>query len=302
MNKPIRVITDAASDITQLSMGGRDITVIDMPLTTLDGHEYMASEIDALDMYNEIRNGAVFKTAQVNFLSYQREFEASAQRGEDVLCICLSSGLTSALSAAQLAKKQVMADYPQTRIAIVDSYGATVGYGAPVLACYDLIQAGAGLQEAAEFLLDAVGHMDYIFTLDDLSSLYRGGRLSKAAFAVANTLNIKPLLDVDTLGKLEVIDKVRGTKKARQRAAELVQKRCGRPGGELYCVHTDAEEALNEVIDVLRPLGLFSKISSAMIGPIIGAHTGPGLIGFVFRNPHRVAGACAMKNWEDIAI
>ncbi|MDR2519759.1 MAG: DegV family protein [Eubacteriaceae bacterium] len=289
MNKKIQIMTDSGSDLAADELGIRNINILKMPIVDEFGNECDVAGMGTGQFYQSIRNGAFYQTSQVPFSGYINAFRSAAQANIEVIYIGLSSGLSGTIGTAMLARQEVMEEFPLAKISVIDSLSATIGYGSAVLEASDMEQAGASTQEILECIGRRLSMTEHLFTVGDLSCLRRGGRLSRTAYALASTLNIKPVLDVDQSGRLAVIDKCRGTHKARQKVAETIRRKAGAGQNTLYCVHTDCEEGVHEVLELLHPHELFQNVKSACLGPVIGAHVGADMIGFVFQNPQKTA-------------
>ncbi|MCL1802331.1 MAG: DegV family protein [Eubacteriaceae bacterium] len=283
----VQLITDIGSDLSERNLNGKDICVLGQPLIDNKGNEYNFEEIDLLSMYASMRSGTVYHTSQVTYLQYKEAFIKYARMGRDIVCTTLSSGLTNAIEAARRAKDDMKEEFPDIKIAVIDTLSASKGIGGPVLEAYEMVENGSSFEDIAQFLCYQTAHSDALFSVSDLGNLYRSGRLSKTAYSVASTLNIKPLLAIMPQGSLAVIEKARGTKRARARVADIITENCTEPGQTLYCVHSDFEEGLHDVLDLLD-LDQFSSIDIDLLGPIIGAHVGADMIGFVYINAHKV--------------
>ena len=247
-----------------------------------------STELDLKHMYHDMRHKSVYKTSQVPLEQFLSVFERYAKQHVSILYIGLSSKLSGTVSAADMAAREIRERYPDVQIEIIDSKCATIGYGRAVLAAYDMAMQGASLETIKQTVLDLTAHTEHLFTVSKLEYLVRGGRLSAAAAAIAGTLNIKPILNVDKNGELIAIEKIRGEKKLKQRMADLVAELSGGLSEQtIYIVHGDDEAAADEMIGLIRERTPVKDAVKMMIGPTIGAHSGPGTLGIVFTNPNR---------------
>ena len=230
-----------------------------------------------VDFYNELRGGAMPKTSKLNYESHYSHFLKLAQEGaEDVVHFTISSGLANTWENAEQAAADVKKDFPKFRVFVVDPLTATVGQGALVRLALKCRNEGKTAQETYEFVKGVRLHIQHFIVADDLQFLKRGGRISAAAAAVGGVLRVKPIISFDKEGKLGVIDKVMGTKKA----ISYIKKKLETEGPDPefnYCfiVHTDNEPAAAELTEYVREHFHIEPYTQIM-GPVIGAHVGPG--------------------------
>ena len=288
MNHPIRIITDSGADLTEEMLKNRSIEILPMEIEINGTERKPSTQLNLKQMYDDMRHKSVYKTSQVPLEQFLSVFERYAKQHVSILYIGLSSKLSGTVSAADMAAREIRERYPDVQIEIIDSKCATIGYGRAVLAAYDMAMQGASLETIKQTVLDLTAHTEHLFTVSKLEYLVRGGRLSAAAAAIAGTLNIKPILNVDKNGELIAIEKIRGEKKLKQRMADLVAELSGGLSEQtIYIVHGDDEAAADEMIGLIRERTPVKDAVKMMIGPTIGAHSGPGTLGIVFTNPNR---------------
>lgn len=288
MNHSIQIITDSGADLTETMQKSRTIEILPMEIEINGSVRKPSTELDLKHMYHDMRHKSVYKTSQVPLEQFLSVFERYAKQHVSILYIGLSSKLSGTVSAADMAAREIRERYHDVQIEIIDSKCATIGYGRAVLAAYDMAMQGASLETIKQTILDLTTHTEHLFTVSKLEYLVRGGRLSAAAAAIAGTLNIKPILNVDKNGELIAIEKIRGEKKLKQRMADLVAELSGGLSEQtIYIVHGDDEAAADEMIGLIRERTPVKDAVKMMIGPTIGAHSGPGTLGIVFTNPNR---------------
>jgi DegV family protein with EDD domain len=216
---------------------------------------------------------------------FEEHFRPYAERGDEVLYICFSTGIAGTFQAANLAYNEVLEEYPDFKLTIIDSKCASVGYGLVVERILRMQRNGAPKEliiEAAQFFCD---HMEHAVTVQQLDYLFKGGRLSKTSFLAGTVLDIKPIIIVDEQGSLKAVEKVRGWKKAQKRILDMV----GEKGKNLenqrigVCYGTD-EAAFSFLKEQLQERYHVKEILEEQVGCAIGAHTGPGILGIVFLN------------------
>lgn len=282
------IITDSASDIPESIIKEYDLHVMPTPVT-IEGKDYFDGETIFPDQFYEIQaSGKEIKTYHINQYMFHEHFVPFAQRGNEVLYICFSTGIAGTYNAAKLAYEEVLEDYPDFQLTIIDSKCASVGYGLVVEHLLRMQRNGAPkdlLIEAAHFFCE---HMEHAVTVVELDYLFKGGRLSRTSFLAGTVLDIKPIIIVDDNGSLKAVEKVRGWKKAQKRILDMV----GEKGKNLedqvigVCYGMD-REAYEYLIQELCERYHVKGILEARVGCAIGAHTGPGILGIVFLNDTR---------------
>lgn len=278
-----KIITDSATDLPKEIIDKYQLHVIPTPVT-INGTDYFDGKtIFPEEFYKIQAEGAEIKTYHINQFMFEENFRPYAQAGDEVLYICFSTGIAGTFNAANLAKEELLEEYPDFRIAIIDSKCASMGFGLAVEKLLRMQANGAPketLIEAARFFCD---NMEHIVTVDTLEYLYKGGRLSKTSAVLGGVLDLKPIIEVDDNGALVAIEKIRGRQKSLKRCVELVGER----GVELEkqiigIVHGNDKATCDKVKEMLMEEYHVKGIIESQVGCAIGAHTGPGIIGIVF--------------------
>lgn len=233
--------------------------------------------------YNKLRAGGFSRTSMLNFDSHYAHFKKLAEEGaEKILHYSLSGGLSPTANVAKEAASAVTEKYPNCKIIAIDSLAATIGQGALVREAVRLRAEGVSFEEIAQSTADMPLHIQYAIIANDLYYLKRGGRVSSVAAAAGTLLNIKPVLSFTNDGKLTVVEKVRGMKKAFAYALAKTEK--FKPVEEnrmMRIVHTDAEKDAEELADMVeKRWGYRPEIS--IMGPVIGSHVGPGSVSMIW--------------------
>ena len=279
------IITDSASDVPERVIKEYHLHVIPTPVT-IEGKDFFDGDTIFPEQFYEIQaSGKEIKTYHINQFMFHENFLPYAQRGDEVLYICFSTGIAGTYNAAKLAYEEVLEEYPDFKLTIIDSKCASVGYGLVVERLLHMQKNGAPretLLEAAEFFCE---HMEQAVTVVELRYLFKGGRLSKTSFLAGTVLDIKPIIIVDENGSLKAVEKVRGWKKAQKRILDMV----GEKGKNLekqvigVCYGTDVE-AFAYLKKELKERYHVKDLLEGRVGCAIGAHTGPGILGIVFLN------------------
>jgi DegV family protein with EDD domain len=233
-----------------------------------------------------MREGTVFKTTQVPMGAMVDLFKTYAQKDIGCIYIAFSSELSGTYQTALVAKKQVLEEYPDFDLTIIDSKSASMGQGLAVLEAAKLSQQGAEKKQIVDRINFYIEHMEHIFTVDNLDYLKRGGRVSNASAFIGGVLNIKPILDVEE-GQLVPIEKIRGRKKSINKMVNLMLQRSTTLKNQTIAItHGDDLEAahnLQQLIDQHEQLN-YNELIITEVGSVIGAHSGPGTLAVFFLN------------------
>lgn len=280
------IFTDSTTDITPAMIADLDLQVI--PLRFFIGEETYQnlpshSELPIEDFYNKLREGVSASTAQINPTEFEDIFSSVLSQGKDALYICFSSGLSGTLSSAQQAAENLKKQYPNNRILVVDSLAASMGEGLLVYLAVQEKRSGKTLSEVYEWVKENRNHIAHWFTVDDLHHLKRGGRVSATAAIIGSALGIKPVLHVDDEGHLIPVKKVRGRKTALAALVEKLKETVRSTGKQtVFISHGDALADAEIVKKLVKDHIPKADIHINFIGPVIGAHSGPGTIALFF--------------------
>lgn len=271
---------DASVDIEQRYLEENDIHIIPMEYT-VDDQVYVMdrpqTEKELHVFYGKMRKGSLTGTSQITPYTYEKYFREAAEAGRSLLYICLSSGLSSTYASSLTAAAAVKEDYPEVQIECVDSLGATGGMGLLLLLAIRNREAGMSLMDNAAFLRAHALDMGFWFMVEDLVYLKRGGRISAAAALAGNVLNLKPILQINREGKLVNISKQRGVPRALKYMVDCYEKAHDDTlGSDVVIAHADCCERAEKLADEVRRINPDARIQICPMGPVIGAHTGPG--------------------------
>ena len=286
-----RIFTDATADLTaDLLAGLPEVEVIPREITLGDrGHTYgPGGDLTVEKFYAAQRAGEFAFTSQINPTVYFQHFEPCLAAGEDVLYLCFSSGLSGTFQTACLCAEDLRERYPARKILCLDTLCASVGEGFLVREAARKQAEGLSLEELAAWVEGCRLRVCHWFTVDTFDHLRHGGRVSGAAAAMGTLLQIKPLLHVSAAGALEVAEKPRGARHAM--AAQLSRMERGWTPKESPLViagHGDCPDRARALEDLVRTQFPRADIHTAPIGPVIGAHTGPGMLALIFWGTER---------------
>ena len=252
----------------------------------------MYTSITPEAFYQKISDGACPVTSQINAEEYRELFEPILKSGRDVLHMTLSSGISGSINSANVAKQQLEEAYPDRKVIVIDSLGASSGYGLLVTQAVENQKAGLSLMENADWIEQNRLYLHHWFFSTDLTSYIRGGRISRTAGFVGKALNICPLLNMDSEGRLIPRSKCRGKKQVIREIVKRMEEHA-RDGlaysGKCYisqsACRADAEEVARLVKERFPKLDGEVQIND--IGTVIGSHTGPGTVALFFWGDER---------------
>lgn len=284
----------STADLSAEHFKKRNISVIFFHYE-LDGKQYLddlGKTMDFHKFYQAMANGAETKTSQVNAEEFEAYFEPFLKEGKDILHVCLSSGISGVINSANVAKETLQEKYPDRKIYIVDSLGASSGYGLLMDKLADLRDEGKTIDELAAWTEANKLKVNHWFFSTDLTFYIKGGRVSKTAGTIGTILGICPLLNMDNEGHLIPRYKIR-TKKKVIRAIVDKMKECAQDrldySGKCYISHSDCYEDAKAVADLVE--AAFSKLNGKVeinyVGTTIGSHTGPGTVALFFWGDER---------------
>lgn len=276
-----QIITESTGDLTPALIEQCGITVLPMQFT-LDGTSYRnypdGREMPLSDFYAKLRNGSTCTTNQVSMADYHDAFTPVLEAGQDILYLAFSSGLSGTCQAANLAAQDMAEQFPGRRVIVIDSLQASMGEGLFVyLVARKARQESLSLDDAAAYAKKLAPKICAWFTVNDLMFLKRGGRLSGAAAVAGTLLGIKPVLHVDDEGHLIAMEKVRGRRASLDALVKHYEKTVLDKNETVFVSHGDCAEDCAYVIEKLKGLGV-RDIHQGDIGPVIGAHSGPGTV------------------------
>lgn len=279
----------STADLTEQHFKSRNIHYICFHYE-LDGIQYMddlGKSIPFSDFYNLMANGRETKTSQVNADEFEAYFESFLEQGLDILHICLSSGLSGVINSATIAKENLLEKYPGRKIYIVDSLGASSGYGLIMDKLADLRDQGMSLDELCLWIESNKLKMHHWFFSTDLSFYIKGGRISKTAGTIGNILNICPLLNMDKDGHLIPRSKYRGKKKVITEIVTRMEQNANdgiNYSGKCYISHSNCYDDAKAVATLVEQK--FTHLNGSVeiydVGTTIGSHTGPGTVALFF--------------------
>ena len=283
------IFTDSACDMEPATLKKWNVKCIELTLK-FEGDDkiYSNSEIDPKFFYNKMREGGIAKTSAVNTENFKQAFEEEVKKGNDILYIGFSSGLSTTCNSGAIAGKSLMEVYPDRKIITVDTLSASAGFGMLLYLIVQKREEGATIEDAAKYAEDIKLNLCHWFTVDDLVYLKRGGRVSPAVAFVGGVLGIKPVLHVDNEGHLVNVSKVRGRKASiRALADKLTETMIDKTQGPVFICHGDCIEDAQLLADIIKTEHGLDIDITVFTGPVIGAHSGPGTLALFFVGKER---------------
>ncbi len=279
------IITDSASDLSANLVDELAVTVLPLSFT-IENKTYLNypdfREMSVSQFYSRLRNGEMASTAAINVYQYQEAIEPMLKQGLDVLILAFSSALSTTCQSAQIAAEELSEQYPDRKILVVDTLCASMGQGLLVYLAAKKQQAGASIDEVYHWATENRLSICHHFTVDDLGFLKRGGRVSATTAMVGTMLAIKPLLHVDNDGKLVSVSKARGRSHALKALVSQLIERKLPENDTIFISHGDCADEVNSLVTELRVQYPSARIEIAPIGPVIGAHAGPGTVALFY--------------------
>jgi DegV family protein len=275
-----KIVTDSTCELTADLVKQLDIHILPVIVTLGDKQFLDNVDITSKQVFEDMKKGEIYKTSQIPLNTYIDVFSHYAKENIPVINVVMSSGISSSYETSVIAVNMVKEEYKDARIYTVDSKCCSVEMGIAVKYMAMAAQNGKSYEEILKVLEFCKTNTGVLFTVSDLKYLSRGGRLSKASAFIGNVLNIKPILSVTEDGRLEVIDKVRSSKKVFQYIVDKVRSDIPKEElekAEMIISYADNEEiAIGMKQEIVNSVGMEKdKISLQDIGPCIGVHTGP---------------------------
>lgn len=288
---PYVFMTDSDSDLPFSYVDDLGLSMVYMPYI-MEGQEFM----DDLgrgggqkDYFDQMRAGAAPTTSLLPVGAYLDIFEPILEEGRDILFIAFSSQLSGTQNNARSAREELLEKYPERKILIVDTLSISAPQSILVLKAHELYREGKSMEEVAQWVEDNKMRAQAWFTVDDLKYLRRGGRISAVAAVAGTLLDLKPIITENREGKLVSTDKVRGRKSALRLIADRAVENIDDPANAMPVImHADAPEDAQRLEKLLRErMPELPEIQTWYVGPVIGAHCGPGTIAICYFGKER---------------
>lgn len=281
MNKFV-IITDSSSDLPASVAEAMGVQVIPLEVN-MDGNIKLNDEIDIKEFYAYLRGKHGAKTSAVNMERFTGIFEPIVASGKDILYIGFSSGLSATYMAGKNACEELSEKYEDRKLIAIDSLCASLGQGLLVKLAVDKKNSGASIDEVAAYIEEEKWHLAHWFTVEDLFFLKRGGRVSAATAVMGTVLQIKPVMHVDNAGKLINVEKARGRQASMKALFDKMKASAIKPATQtVYISHGDCYDDAKKLADMVTAEWGITDILISEVGPVIGAHSGPGTLALFF--------------------
>ena len=282
MNKYV-IVTDSSSDLTSDIINDPEVVYLQLDVL-MDGEASKANcDVDIKDFYAKLRSKKNATTSAVNIDKFIETFDKYLSEGYDVLYLGFSSGLSGTFNAGFVAAKELAEKYPERKVFAVDTLAASLGEGLLVYHAVNMKNGGADIESVRDYVEENKLKLCHWFTVDDLFFLKRGGRINAATAIVGSMLSIKPVLHVDNKGRLISVSKARGRRAALDALFDKMKETAIEPEKQVVFIsHGDSEEDAKYLADRIKTELGSPEVVISYVGPVIGAHSGPGTIALFY--------------------
>ena len=285
----IKLFTDTSANLPVSIIREYGIEVVPFSYT-VNGKEvpYSAeTDFNGKAFYEAMRAGAEVKTSMINVSDFMAAFEQWIAKGDAVIYVGMSGGISGTANSAKLAAEELLEKYPAAKIAAIDTYAASLGEGFLVIETAKMIERGDPFLKIVKKIELLRKNMCQFFTVDDLAYLRKGGRISGAAAVVGTVLNIKPILRGDENGKIVLCGKIRGFNKSMEALANKYDELVFDKTADVGIAHADNPEGAQRLENILRTKGFSGELLKVVYEPVTGSHVGPGTIAMFFMGEHK---------------
>ncbi|MCG4578608.1 DegV family protein [Clostridium cochlearium] len=288
--RDFEIFTDSCSDLPKEYIKEKNIKFARLTCT-YDDKTYFDDFGESLSykkFFDDLRNGTIAKTSQPSVDEFYSNFKKIIDSGKDVLYICVSTGLSGSENSATIAKNMILEEYTEVNIYIVNVLTASLGQGIMVMKAVEMKEEGKSLGEIVEYIEKNKQRLNTFMTVDDLNHLKRGGRLSTAAAMIGTVFSIKPILSIDTDGRVISIDKARGRKSSLKKLADLLLERIEEAEKQIIGIsHGDCIDEVLKLKDAILSKINVKDVIINYTGPAVGTHGGPGNVAIFFMGKER---------------
>ncbi|MEZ4357153.1 MAG: DegV family protein [Eubacteriales bacterium] len=279
------IVTDSDTELPYEYAEENKIPVFLMPYT-IDNDEKLydlgKDEKVEKEFYKKLREGATATTSTRPPVDIANFYKEQLDKGLDILYLCFSSELSGHYNLSCMAAEEILAEYPDARLEVVDTKSISMPAGLIVMKAIDLKNQGKSLDEVLKWVEDNKNKATAWFAVDDLGFLKRGGRLSGSQAFLGTLLDIKPILTINEEGKIVNIDKLNGLNKVKRYMVEKVAEFLESPDSPVYILHADCEDVAADLKNKILEKTQAKDVRIKMVGPVIGSHAGPGTLAVVY--------------------
>lgn len=271
------IFTDSSADLPKELIEKYDLKVMQLEVTIDEKEPVLNKDVDIKSFYDQLRAGANAKTSAVTLGYFEEHMRAALEAGKDILYIGFSSGLSATYNNGVMMLKELESEFPERKIYYLDTLCASVGQGLLVYHAAKLRKQGETLESVFEKIASMKDHIHHQVTVDDLMFLKRGGRLDATSAVVGTVLKVKPLIIMDEAGHLQNVAKTRGRKNAlKEMYQKFLENQNLEEFGTVAISHADCIEDAKVLETMVKEDFKGTEVIISDIGPVIGAHTGPG--------------------------
>lgn len=273
------ITVNSTVDLPKEWLTERKVPIVPLKYT-IDGETYEDMDgLSAKDFFGKLRDGKMAVTSQVNPGEAKEALKPFLEEGKDILHLAFSSALSGTCNSMRIAAEELMEEYPQQKMIVVDTLCACLGEGLLLYYALKRKSEGFSMEETAKWVEENKLHVCHNVTIDDLEHLHRGGRISKTVAVLGGMVKIKPMIHMDDKGALQVIGKERGRRKSLNKIVDTAVKQSkGWENDIIMITHGDCEEDAWYVEELVREKMGIDQILVNNIGTVIGSHTGPGVV------------------------
>ena len=278
----IQIFSDLAANLPPRVVEENHIRLLHLTYTVNGVESDPSVPFDAIEFYGAMRKGADVKTSMPSPGDVRDAFEPLLQQGDDVICICLSGGISGTYGMLCMVRDELAKEYPDRKLRIIDAKGASLGEGQHAVEAAELRDQGKNVDEICGHVYRQIERMNQYFVVDHLKYIRKTGRLWGGAALAGQLLQIKPILFGDHEGHIVMRDKVRGKKRAVERLAELYAQKHTDGTEPVGIAQADCPADALHLQHLLRQAGQTGPINIVGYEPITGSHVGPGTLALFF--------------------
>lgn len=281
----LKLIVDSTCDLPEEYIKENDILVLPLKVL-LEDREYLDGEtINVDEVYAAMKRGNMPMTSQPAPETIYSTFLKYAKKGQDFIYLAFSSAMSGTFQLASSILSELKEEYPGVNMEVVDSMGGSTATGLIIMQTMEYGKNSmADFRKVLDYMKELTQHIEHIFTISDLNWLIKGGRIGKAQGMIGNILGINPILDVND-GRMEVVRKTRGRKKAFTAVVDMLEERAGKLKNQIIGIsHADDEEAARELVSMIEERLGSNRFIVNKIGGVLGSHLGLGGVGVFFFN------------------
>jgi DegV family protein with EDD domain len=284
------ILVDASCDLPLDFIQENNVPYIGL-MCHLKGRDYeddFGKTISHKEFYNELQEGEMPTTSQINVYRFMEKFESIIKDNKSIIYLAMSSGLSGTYNSALMAKKALEEKYDNVNIDIIDTASASIGEGIIVYHCCEMLKNGAMREDIINWAESNKLKINHWFLVEDLKHLKNGGRLSTSKATIGTLLNIKPIIYVNKEGKLENVTNVRGRKKAIKYLLDKFKERCLNPSDVVVGIsHSDCAEDAEDLKATLVKDYNVKEVIVSQLGLVMGSHCGRGMLALCFLGQER---------------